>query len=56
MSWNETKLSELRARYGDSHGGELHHPEFRKVAEKIFNKSGTRLAPIRESRHSSPPR
>ncbi|WP_064692666.1 agmatinase [Rhizobium aegyptiacum] len=45
MSWNETKLSELRARYGDSHGGELHHPEFRKVAEKIFNKSGTRLAP-----------
>ncbi|MDK4733109.1 agmatinase [Rhizobium sp. CNPSo 3490] len=45
MSWNETKLSELRTRYGDSHGGELHHPEFRKVAEKIFNKSGTRLAP-----------
>ncbi|MBB4237553.1 agmatinase [Rhizobium esperanzae] len=45
MSWNETKLSELRAKYGDSHGGELHDPEFRKVAEKIFNKSGTRLAP-----------
>ncbi|WP_064681899.1 agmatinase [Rhizobium bangladeshense] len=45
MSWNETKLSELRAKYGESHGGELHDPEFRKVAEKIFNKSGTRLAP-----------
>ncbi|MBX4908267.1 MULTISPECIES: agmatinase [Rhizobium] len=45
MSWNETKLSELRTRYGDSHGGELHDPEFRRVAEKIFNKSGTRLAP-----------
>ncbi|MEB3045403.1 agmatinase [Rhizobium mulingense] len=45
MSWNETKLSELRTKYGESHGGELHDPEFRKVAEKIFNKSGTRLAP-----------
>ncbi len=45
MSCNETKLSELRTKYGESHGGELHDPEFRKVAEKIFNKSGTRLAP-----------
>jgi len=45
MSWNETKLASLKAKYGESHGGELFDPTFRKVAEKIFDKSGTRLAP-----------
>ena len=44
-SWDEKKLSELRAKYGESHGGELFDPTFRKVADKIFSKSGTRLAP-----------
>eukprot|EP01132_Coremiostelium_polycephalum_P020294 gene20294-24112_t len=39
------KLSDLRAKYGESHGGELFDPTFRKVADKIFSKSGTRLAP-----------
>lgn len=41
----ENKLEKLRSKYGDAHGGEVHRPEFRQVAEKIFNKSGTRLAP-----------
>src|SRR5262249_53318086 len=45
MSWDDSKLSELRAKYGASHGGELFDPRFRKVADKIFSKSGTRLAP-----------
>jgi guanidinopropionase len=45
MSWTEAKLASLKAKYGDSHGGELFDPTFRKVAEKIFDKSGTRLAP-----------
>ncbi|APG85485.1 agmatinase [Sinorhizobium americanum] len=45
MAWDEKKLGELRAKYGESHGGELFDPTFRKVADKIFTKSGTRLAP-----------
>ncbi len=44
-SWDEDKLNELRAKYGESHGGELFDPTFRKVADKIFSKAGTRLAP-----------
>lgn len=40
-----SKLDELRAKYGASHGGEMFDPTFRKVADKIFTKSGTRLAP-----------
>lgn len=45
MSWDEAKLASLKAKYGESHGGELFDPTFRKVAERIFDKSGTRLAP-----------
>lgn len=45
MAWDEQKLNELKAKYGESHGGELFDPAFRKVADKIFTKSGTRLAP-----------
>ena len=41
----DSKLDELRAKYGASHGGEMFDPAFRKVAEKIFTKDGTRLAP-----------
>lgn len=40
-----SKLDELKAKYGASHGGEMFDPAFRKVAEKIFTKNGTRLAP-----------
>lgn len=45
MAWDEKKLGELKAKYGESHGGELFDPTFRRVADKIFTKSGTRLAP-----------
>jgi agmatinase len=45
MVWNEKKLEQLRAKYDGGHGGELFDPKFRKVADKIFSKSGTRVAP-----------
>ncbi|NLS20276.1 agmatinase [Rhizobium sp. P40RR-XXII] len=45
MTFDEEKLSALREKYGESHGGELFDAKFRKVADKIFSKSGTRLAP-----------
>ncbi|MCF6368006.1 agmatinase [Rhizobium halophilum] len=45
MALDDEKLTELREKYGSGHGGDLYDPEFRKVADKIFSKSGTRLAP-----------
>ncbi|MCR5856047.1 agmatinase [Mesorhizobium sp. J428] len=45
MDWNKQRLDELRARYGADKGGEIRDPAFRKVAEKIFDTRGTRLAP-----------
>jgi agmatinase len=42
---SNSKLDELRAKYGASHGGEMFDPAFRKVADKIFTRNGTRLAP-----------
>ena len=39
------KLEKLRARYGDAHGGVIHDPRFKKVGDRIFNPSGTRMAP-----------
>lgn len=42
---DQDKLKALRAKYGDSRGGELFGDRFRKVADKTFSKSGTRLAP-----------
>ncbi|TIW20630.1 MAG: agmatinase [Mesorhizobium sp.] len=45
MGYDRGKLEALRRKYGESHGGEMFDPKFRKVADKIFNKSGTRLAP-----------
>ena len=45
MAWDQNTLDALRAKYGESHGGELFDPEFRKVADSIFSESGTRLAP-----------
>ncbi|HEY0122997.1 MAG TPA: agmatinase [Rhizobium sp.] len=45
MKFDEEKLNALRKKYGESHGGELFDAKFRKVADKIFSKSGTRLAP-----------
>jgi agmatinase len=45
MDFNQSKLDALRAKYGESHGGDLFDPKFRRVADKIFSKSGTRVAP-----------
>ena len=42
---DESKLRELREKYGSGHGGNLYDPDFKKVAAKIFSKTGTRLAP-----------
>ncbi|MBS3651152.1 agmatinase [Pseudaminobacter sp. 19-2017] len=45
MAIDPSKLEELRSKYGESHGGEMFDPRFRKVADRIFTKGGTRLAP-----------
>ncbi|RUX25782.1 agmatinase [Mesorhizobium sp. M7A.F.Ca.US.011.01.1.1] len=45
MGYDRGKLDALRRKYCESHGGEMFDPKFRKVADKIFSKSGTRLAP-----------
>jgi guanidinopropionase len=45
MAFDREKLEALRARFGDSQGGETFDPRFKRVAEKIFSESGTRLAP-----------
>jgi len=39
------KLDALRKKYGEGHGGDIFDPRFRKVADKIFTKGGTRQAP-----------
>src|SRR5687767_11809637 len=41
----EERLKRLRADYGDAGGGSVRDPEFRKVAERIFDPRGTRVAP-----------
>jgi len=45
MSFDRSRLDALRAKYGESHGGQLFDPKFARVADKIFSKSGTRVAP-----------
>lgn len=45
MAWDENRLEALRKKYGESHGGGLFDPKFRRVADKIFSASGTRVAP-----------
>jgi len=45
MAWDKEQLATLRAKYGDEKGGEIFDPRFRKVADRIFDKSGTRAAP-----------
>ncbi|PWJ84237.1 agmatinase [Pseudaminobacter salicylatoxidans] len=39
------KLDALRKKYGESHGGDIFDPRFKKVADKIFTEGGTRQAP-----------
>ena len=38
-------LDALRKKYAGTHGGEITDPSFKRVADAIFNASGTRLAP-----------
>lgn len=45
MGFDRGKLDLLRRKYAESHGGELHDPKFRRVADRIFSKSGTRPPP-----------
>ncbi|MBL8584294.1 MAG: agmatinase [Rhizobiaceae bacterium] len=44
MAFDRQKLETLRARYGESGGGDIYDPKFRRVADKIFS-GGTRVAP-----------
>ncbi len=45
MTFDPAKLAALRARYGEGHGGDIFDPRFRRVADRIFSASGTRVAP-----------
>ncbi|MET0170166.1 MAG: agmatinase [Aliihoeflea sp.] len=45
MTWTKDDLDQLRAKYADGHGGDIHDPVFKKVADKIFSTGGTRSAP-----------
>ena len=45
MSFDREKLAALRGKYADSAGSDISDPRFARVAEKMFSKSGTRLAP-----------
>lgn len=45
MGWHEARLEALRSKYGGAQGGEIFDPRFRRVADRIFSSSGTRLAP-----------
>lgn len=39
------ELERLRGKYADAHGGQIHDPAFRRVADHIFTADGTRDAP-----------
>lgn len=45
MGFETPRLEELRRKYGEGHGGDIFDPRFRKVADRIFSKTGTRMAP-----------
>lgn len=45
MGWTEEKLEQLRARFSDSTGGDMHDPEFRRISDMIFSVGGRRPAP-----------
>ncbi|WP_414834018.1 agmatinase [Afifella sp. YEN Y35] len=42
---HEERLRRLREKYDAGHGGSVHDPKFRAVADRIFQASGTRAAP-----------
>jgi agmatinase len=39
------ELQRLRRKYADAHGGEVHDPRYRKVADRIFSAKGVRAKP-----------
>ena len=45
MVWDEDKLAALRKKYSQGHGGDIFDPAHRRVADRIFDASGTRTAP-----------
>lgn len=45
MTWDRDTLEALRRKYGSDTGGEVFDPRFKRVADKIFDSKGTRLAP-----------
>ena len=45
MVWDEGKLAALRKKYSQGHGGDIFDPAHRRVADRIFDASGTRTAP-----------
>jgi agmatinase len=42
MAFTDQKLNGLREKYGNSHGGEIANEKFRRVADHLFSKTGTR--------------
>ncbi|HTV71395.1 MAG TPA: agmatinase [Rhizobiaceae bacterium] len=45
MGIDKAKLDALRSRYSEGGGNDIFDPKFRRVADKIFSKTGTRVAP-----------
>ncbi|MBB4006001.1 agmatinase [Allorhizobium taibaishanense] len=45
MTWDTDKLEALRRKYGSEGGSDVFDPRFKRVADKIFDSKGTRLAP-----------
>ncbi len=45
MTWNDDKLDRLRRRYDGSAGGDMHDPEFARIANMIFSSGGRRPPP-----------
>jgi agmatinase len=41
----EENLKRLRAEYGEAGGGAVRDPKFRKIADRLFDPKGTRVAP-----------
>lgn len=46
MAWSPEKLARLQETFSETSGGDIHTPEFRKVADKIFSEGGRRPAPF----------
>lgn len=45
MAWSLERLEQLREKFADSTGGDMHDPRFQRIAEKIFSEGGRRPAP-----------